>query len=96
MTEEEVVEVRCLAKHFCKRWRERIGSEPTLDQVNRIIAEAQRIRRQETVWRRRGTGILEPYRILAEYWHHEAGLLIRVDERRSKAVTVIAWGDGGV
>ena len=80
--------VTALTPHFVARWRERVGSEPSIDQVNRMIGEGLKIRRQILVYRLR-RGIYEPYKMLAEYWVYRMGIIIKVDEDWQGAVTVI-------
>lgn len=84
---DEVVVTR-LSKHFCDRWEERVGGRPTVEGVNWLIRQGQCLRRQQDLWRQDRWG-MRPYRLLAEYWCHRAGMLIRVDSERGIAVTVI-------
>lgn len=78
-----------LTRHFCRRWGERVGAGPTLEGVNRMLAESFRIRKQMRLFRRDGSR-LEPVKVLALYWNHKSGLILWVDEDRGAAVTVIS------
>lgn len=85
--------VRHFSKHFVQRWGERVGGYPCLDQVNEAIASGQQIRRQADLWRRID-GALVPHRLLAEFWNHRLGLIIRIDEMTGTAITVIVPEQG--
>jgi hypothetical protein len=91
--ESRVVEK--LSRHFVARWKARVGQVPTVDGVNRILSEATKIRKQETVYKPSFDGGLEPYRILAEYCNWKAGFIIRVDEKYRVAVTVLTAHSSG-
>jgi hypothetical protein len=41
-------------------------------------------------------GTLVPHKILAEYWHHERGMILLVDEDRGMAVTVLTANGAGL
>ncbi len=84
--------VQTLTKHFQNRWIERCGYRPVLDEVNKILESAQKIRAQKEV--RESKWLYRKWKILAEYWHNELGLIVRVDEERKRAVTVITWNGG--
>lgn len=79
--------------HFVRRWEERCGGRPDIDQLNAIIEQSQKIRNQQKVWRSR-YGQWEPWYLLAEYWSRQHGMIIFVDERYRRAVTLIKWGHG--
>jgi len=91
--ESRVVEK--LSRHFVARWKARVGQVPTIDGVNRILSEATKIRKQETVYKPSFDGGLEPYRLLAEYCNWKAGFIIRVDEKYRVAVTVLTAHSSG-
>lgn len=90
----EPCRVNRLSKHFVRRWNERVGESPSLAKINEILAESCRIRRQMRCMVRR-FGVLVPHKILAEYWHHERGMILLVDEERGMAVTVLTANGGG-
>lgn len=81
--------VEILSNHFRHRWRRRVGGEPCLHEVNDLLARGTRLRNQRKLYRLI-RGRYRPTKILAEYFHDGCGLLIRVDEDRKTAVTVIA------
>lgn len=86
--------VEVISPHFRERWTERCGAAPSVDGLNRIIAEATHIRSQRTLYIMRNGAHPEPYTLLDEYWHHKIGIIIRVDRRNRKAVTVLYPGEG--
>jgi hypothetical protein len=79
-----------LSKHFVQRWKRRVsGGAPVLqDEVNGILRQSIRIRNQIQLYKVRKRRYV-PHRVLAEYWYHPMGIIIKVDERRKVAVTVI-------
>ncbi|HOV88234.1 MAG TPA: hypothetical protein PLM79_17900 [Syntrophobacteraceae bacterium] len=79
-----------LSKHFRQRWRARVslGDPPCLDEVNEILRRSVRIRNQIRLWKMRGRKFV-PHRVLAEYWYHPGGLILKIDETNRTAVTVI-------
>lgn len=82
------VTVISLSRHFCERWRQRVGAKPTLEGVNRLIENSLQIRKQAKVLVD-DCGRLKPLKLLAEFWNHEAGIIIKVDADRGCAVTVV-------
>jgi len=88
------VQVNSLSRHFVRRWNERVGASPSLAKVNQILAESCRIRKQMRCMVRRFGGLV-PRKVLAEYWHHERGMILLVDEERGMAVTVLTANGGG-
>ncbi len=65
------------------------GETPTLPQINEILGGSRKVNGQRTVFVRDGYGDYKPEKQLAQYWSHEAGVLIRVDLTHSIAVTII-------
>lgn len=84
-----IIIIRKFTKHFAQRWAERVGGWPCLDEVNRIVREGQRLRGQQTLYRKGGDGTLTERVILEEYWNNREGLIIRIDADCATAVTVI-------
>lgn len=77
-----------LSKHFAERWRERVGTEPDPRAVMDIIRDphtviVQRCRNLQMP----ATG--EYYRQAAIYWSPALDLIIKVDEFRGVAITVL-------
>jgi len=93
-SEEQVIRVSRMSKHFVRRWQQRVGATPSIEAVNQILASSQRIRRQIRCMVPRFGGWV-PHKVLAEYWNHGRGLVILVDEDNRMAVTVITAGNGG-
>ncbi len=77
-----------LRRHFVERWMQRLGDIPSLEDVNRCVAQGQVIRRQQTLFRS-DRGRLVKWKMLCEVWNHEAGIILRIDEDHGAAVTVI-------
>ncbi|MEM5786263.1 MAG: hypothetical protein AAGU11_03020, partial [Syntrophobacteraceae bacterium] len=77
-----MIQVGLLTNEFVRRFRQRIGEEPSLDLVNRLLAASKRIRRQQTLYKRIN-GEFHPYRFLSEWWNHAAGMILIVDEHDS-------------
>jgi len=84
-----VEQVKRLTRHFLQRWRDRIGTDPSLEEVNRILRRSCRVKRQQHLWVN-CNGRLEPYKTLSLWWSHPDGLILWVDDERGAAVTVIA------
>jgi hypothetical protein len=82
------MEVRFLTKHFCSRWKQRVGALPSVEGVNLILCRSQRIRKQMRLFRRDGPRLV-PVKVLAEYWDSRAQIIILVDEDERRAVTVL-------
>jgi hypothetical protein len=75
--------------HFVRRWAERKGGFPSIEEVNSIIASSLRIIKQEVLFRRTSGGKLVRRRQLSHFWHHASGVILLVDEDNGIAVTVI-------
>ncbi len=85
--------VKAMSHHFVQRWRERVGTEPTLEEVNALVNRSRKLRPQMRCYVDR-YGTFKPYKVLAEFWNHERGVVVFVDEERATAVTVVAAGMG--
>lgn len=77
-----------LSKHFMEKWRERLGTEPDPRAVMDIIRDpgtviVQRCRNLQMP----ATG--EHYRQAAIYWNAALGMVLKVDEFRGVAITVL-------
>jgi len=82
-----------LSKHFVERWQERVGTEPDPRVVTDIIRDphtviVQRCRNLQMP----ATG--EHYRQAAIYWSPTLDLIIKVDEFRGVAITVLSRRNG--
>ncbi len=82
-----------LSKHFVRRWEQRVGGSPSVAHVQDMINESFVLRKQLKCMVRRA-GILMPHKVLSEYWHHERGVIILVDEDKETAVTIYTAGGG--
>ncbi len=88
----DIVSVCTLSNEFLQRFRQRVGEEPTLEHVNLILAGAKRIRRQQTLYKRIN-GEFCRYEFLGEFWNHEHGMILLVNENARTAVTVYTHKD---
>lgn len=81
--------IKHVSEHFNDRWRERVGGEPpSCTQLNFILNGCKRIRKSALLYQLTG-GRIYPVRVPAEYWSHERGLILLVDESRRIAITVV-------
>lgn len=83
--------VTVLTRNFKTRWKSSTGTEPTLDEINRLLSKGYRIKRQSRLYRKEGDRFL-PAKVLSIYWNPTDRVLIWVDEDCLHAVTVI-FGD---
>lgn len=72
-----------------QRWRDRIGTDCSLEEVNRILQRSRRVKRQQHLWVN-CNGRLKPHKTLSMWWSHPDGVILWVDDERGAAVTVIA------
>lgn len=77
--------VERLSGHFIARWRERVGGEPTVALVRRIVRESVKVCHTKDLYNRNG----DPKRQLATYWHPELGIVLRIDHIAGAAVSVL-------
>lgn len=89
MEEGKSIHVATLTAHFAMRWFAWLGSAPSVEAVNSAIRNSQCIKRGQDLLERIN-GRLCPHRTLTEIWNHHLGIIIWLDERSGKAVTVIA------
>ena len=77
-----------ISRHFKERWLERIGGPvPTARAVKRMIRGAIVLQKDSTFRTNR-----ERYKWPAMYWVPERQLILKVDEERQIAITVITPG----
>lgn len=87
--EEDIpIQVARLTPHFMRRWCQRLGSVPSLESVNLVIRKGQCVKRGQDLYKAIN-GRLYRYRTLTQIWNHRKGIIIWLDERTGKAVTVI-------
>ncbi|MEM5789272.1 MAG: hypothetical protein AAGU11_18315 [Syntrophobacteraceae bacterium] len=84
--------VRSFSKHFVQMWVNWRGDFPCVEEVNRLISTGQQLRPQLKLFKRLPDGTYRSYTLLAEFWNHDAGAIIRVDELCGLAVTIIPAG----
>jgi hypothetical protein len=76
-----------LSKHFIINWRQRVsGYLPTPDQVADIVKESVRIQHGHDVMAGPRGGF---FRVLAIYWDPSRDIIIKVDQAKNVAVTVM-------
>jgi len=74
-----------LTEHFCKRYLERVGKWPTVEEVSHYIEESKRIQPCKNLKKLNG----EPFRMLAIYFNKNLQLHFLIDTVERNAVTVI-------
>ena len=84
--------VRTFSRHFVQRWVAWCGEMPCIEAVNKIVDAAQQLRPQINLLQERPNGTHRQYTLLAEFWNDEEGVIVRVDEKTAKAVTLICAG----
>lgn len=75
-----------LSKHFIDNWQKRVGSWPTEACVDQIIAQSVRVQPSKDLHEHDGAH----FRMLSIYWHPELDLILKVDDYRGMAVTVLS------
>ena len=77
------------SKHFNERWRERVGGRPpSVGKIEGLLDESVRLQRHRDVQTPRG----RPIKVLAMYWHVKRNIVLKVDTKRGKIVTVLSPG----
>ena len=77
-----------LSQHFRDRWEERVGKPiPSPEEAEKMIRQhgVRGLQECRDLYTTRGY----QYRVLALYWIKERGIVIKVDEIKNVAVTVI-------
>jgi hypothetical protein len=87
--EATMAKVLRFSKHFVRRWAERSGGLPSIEEINRIIAGSLCILKQRTLYGIRPDGTKRRHRELSHFWNDEAGVILLIDELDGTAVTVI-------
>lgn len=83
-----------LTAHFKRRWAERIeGTCPSATRVLAMVRKAVRIQPQRNLWKLDRWGQAQPAKVNGIYWHPGEGIVLVVDEERSRAVTVFGYRD---
>ena len=77
-----------LTSHFIKNWGKRVGGKVTLEHVNTIIRESQRIQKGRKYKDKGGT----EYTTLTLFWHSDLDLIIQVDFFRNQVVSLRSGG----
>jgi hypothetical protein len=77
-----------LSKHFEERWRERMDGEPSPETVERIMREGVVVQRPGSFVKGDGSIV----RKLGIYWDTALGVIVKVDELKGMAVTVLSGG----
>jgi hypothetical protein len=77
-----------LSRHFRERWEERVGEPiPPPEEVEKMIRQhgIRWLQKCRDLYTTKGNR----YRVLALYWIKERGIVIKVDEIKNVAITVI-------
>lgn len=81
-----------VTQHFAEAWGARVGGDvPTSDQIETMIRRSVRVTEQKDATDEWG-GF---YRVLAAYWVPAENVVLKVDEKSRKAVTVLTAGLAG-
>jgi hypothetical protein len=80
------------SKHFVRRWAERSGGLPSIEEINAILSNSLRIVKQRTLYGIRPNGTMRRHHELSHFWNDQAGVILLVDELNGTAVTVITPG----
>ena len=73
-------------EHARERWEERIGGElPSMLEIEEIIGESVVLQKFRRAYTPRGM----PLVFLAMYWNVRCGVVMKIDERCGKIVTVL-------
>jgi hypothetical protein len=75
-----------LSEHFVENWKLRVGTVPTEPLVTRILEDSVMVQKCFDV--PQGNGVRR--RMLAIYWHPVLDLILKIDEIRQVAVTVLS------
>ncbi len=75
-----------LSRHFCDNWLDRVGYTPTAEFITQVLRESVPVQPGRDLRTKRGNH----YRVFAIYWHPGLDVIIKVDEKKSKAVTVLS------
>ena len=76
----------CFTEHARERWEERIGGAlPSNLEIERIIGESIILQKFRQTYTPRGM----PLKILSLYWHIRRGIVMKMDEKHGKVVTVL-------
>ena len=78
-----------LSKHFIRQWALRKGSLPSIEEVNEIINDSLLIMKQQLLYRRMNDGVMVKHQELSHYWCHAAAVILIVDDREGRAVTLL-------
>ena len=75
-----------LSKHFVENWQRRVGSWPTEALIDQIIAQSVPVQPSRNLREHDGGH----FRMLSIYWHPELDLVLKIDDYRGMAVTVLS------
>ena len=76
-----------LTKHFEERWPERVGgSAPDAGQIMQMLRESILLQDPKELFTPRGRRC----RVLAMYWHPRKNVVIKVDGKHGRVVTVLS------
>jgi len=75
-----------LSTHFRERWRERVGGEPKVSAVRKLINESVYLQQCQMLRLHSGGFFCMP----GIYWHPEKNIIIKLDEIEKVAITVLS------
>jgi hypothetical protein len=75
-----------MSKHFIERWRERVHRKPpTVSEIEEMVNDAVYLQRGRDLFTPRGVRL----RVMGLYWVIPENIIIKIDEKKCLAVTVI-------
>ena len=81
-----------LSRHFIENWKYRVGGTPDPGEISKLIEESVRVQPcRDLLWADTHTR----FRQLAIYWIPKKDIIIKVDEFKGVAVTVLSKKNGG-
>ena len=75
-----------LSQHFIDNWLVRVGSWPTRELIEEVVAQSVRVQPSKNLREANG----EHFRMLSIYWHPDLDIVLKIDEYRDVVVTVLS------
>ncbi|MBW1666740.1 MAG: hypothetical protein JRJ66_01575 [Deltaproteobacteria bacterium] len=79
-----------LSKHFIENWRARVGNEPSPELVQGIMQYGVIVLKPRVLMTPEG----KPFKQLGIYWDPELQVIVKIDEFKGRAVSVLAPKNG--
>lgn len=75
-----------LSQHFIDNWYRRVGSWPTPELILDVVRRSVRVQPTKNLRDHDGSH----FRMLSIYWHPDLDVVLKIDEYRDVAVTVLS------